>query len=402
MSPESERSRKDLLVISHSYNDFQKDPTEINAPRFSSVNVLVRANLFAEAGQYLHLPIPQLKLYSSRYKIDMTGIPANVHVRLTPILYFPTDHGYKTLGEKHLSGVEAQIQKHGIAFDLVHAHFIWSSGYVGARLKEKYSVPFVVTAHGEDIYLLPFKDAIWRKKIEYVLNTADAIITVSQSNLECIRKLDVDTPVHVIPNGFRSDLFHPKEMSECRKVLGLPLDRRILLTVGILEQVKGQKYLVEAVSRIIREQKDVLCIIVGYGSEKDSLERQIRSLGLENHIMLAGMKPHSEIPLWINACDLFVLPSLNEGNPTVLFEALGCGKPFIGTNIGGVPDIITSDVYGLLVTPADPEDLKEKILIALDRRWDRDAILAHAEQFTWENIAKEIQGVYNQVFQMRL
>jgi glycosyltransferase involved in cell wall biosynthesis len=305
------------------------------------------------------------------------------------------------LGEKHLSDVEAQIQKHGIAFDLVHAHFVWSSGYVGARLKEKYSVPFVVTAHGEDIYDLPFRDTIWKKKIEYVLNMADAIITVSQNNLECIRKLDVDTPVHVIPNGFRSDLFHPEDMSECRKVLGLPLDRKILLTVGILEQVKGQKYLVEAVSRIIREHKDILCVFVGYGSEKKALERQIRTLGLENHIVLAGMKPHSEIPHWINACDFFVLPSLNEGNPTVLFEALGCGKPFIGTNVGGVPDIITSDVYGLLVRPADPEDLKEKILTALDRTWDREAILAHAEQFTWENIAKKIMGVYNQVFQIR-
>ena len=77
----------------------------------------------------------------------------------------------------------------------------------------------------------------------------------------------------------------------------------------------------------------------------------------------------------MNACDLFVLPSLNEGNPTVMFEALGCGKPFVGTKVGGVPEVIASDDYGLLVEPADPEDLAEKILVALDREWDREAIL---------------------------
>jgi len=79
--------------------------------------------------------------------------------------------------------------------------------------------------------------------------------------------------------------------------------------------------------------------------------------------------------LWINAADIFVLPSLGEGNPTIMFECLGCGKPFVGTTVGGVPEVITSDDYGLLVEPADPKDLARKILMALGREWDREAIL---------------------------
>ena len=69
----------------------------------------------------------------------------------------------------------------------------------------------------------------------------------------------------------------------------------------------------------------------------------------------------------------------------------------MGTRVGGVPEVITSDDYGLLVNPADSEDLAEKILTALEREWDREAILRHAQQFTWENIAKEIMSVYEQV-----
>lgn len=385
---------KNLFAICHSYNNFQKDPFDLIAPYVASINVSVRINPFADLGKYL--PIIKIERFSSANKIDRTDTPKNTHVYPTPIWYLPTERGYKNLGEKQYSRVKSLIKKNEIKFDLIHCHFLWSAGYAGARLKEKYGVPFVVTGHGYDIYSLPFIDQEWRDRIEYVLNTADHLITVSQSNLACVKKLNVSTPVTVIPNGFRSSLFYPRDTSECRRVLNLPHDKRIVLTVGYLDSVKGQKYLIEAAQRIISKRKDVLFVIVGAGKLQTVLENQIRSLGLEGNFLLAGGKLHNEIPLWMNACDLFVLPSLNEGNPTVMFEALGCGKPFVGTRVGGVPEIITSDTYGLLVEPADPQSLAEKILLALDKEWDREAIIAYANQFTWENIAKKIIGVYNQ------
>ena len=73
---------------------------------------------------------------------------------------------------------------------------------------------------------------------------------------------------------------------------------------------------------------------------------------------------------------------MGEGNPTVMFECLGCGKPFIGTKVGGIPEIIVSDDYGLLCEPANSEDLAEKILIALDKEWDEEKIRNYAKQFT--------------------
>ena len=118
--------------------------------------------------------------------------------------------------------------------------------------------------------------------------------------------------------------------------------------------------------------------------------------------MLVGGKPHSEIPIWMNACDLFVLPSLTESFGVVQIEALACGKPVVATRNGGSEEILTSEEYGLLVEPADPKDLAEKILLALDREWDQEANLAYAEQFTWENIAKEIVDVYEKVLGARL
>jgi len=386
---------KKLLVICHSYNNFQKNSIEGLSEHFREINVLVRTNPFAEISNYL--PLPRLERFKKSYKIDLSNIPPYIDVMTTPLWYLPGDASYKSLGEKHFNAVDKAILHHHLIFDLIHAHFTWSSGYAGARLKEEYDVPFVVTAHGYDIYTLPFRDNEWREKIEYVLNTADHIITVSQSNLACIKKLDVSTPVTVIPNGFRSNLFYPRNSLECRKALNLPQDKKIILTVGNLEPIKGQTHLVEAVQKIIRERKDILCVIVGTGKLQTALGRQIHSLGLEEYVMLAGRKPHDEIPLWMNACDLFVLPSLRESFGVVQIEAMACGKPVVATRNGGSEEIVISDDYGLLTDVAEPDDLAETILAALEREWDREKIRTYAEQFTWEHLGREIMRTYSRL-----
>jgi glycosyltransferase involved in cell wall biosynthesis len=150
-------------------------------------------------------------------------------------------------------------------------------------------------------------------------------------------------------------------------------------------------------SEIVKHRDDVLCVIVGKGKLENIIQKQINDLNLEKFIKLVGGKSHDEIPLWMNACDLFVLPSLNEGNPTVLVESLGCGKPFVGTKVGGVPEIINSDDYGLLVEPGDSNDLAEKIEIALNKDWDIGKIKEYGNNFTWENIASQIVEVYDSV-----
>jgi len=112
---------------------------------------------------------------------------------------------------------------------------------------------------------------------------------------------------------------------------------------------------------------------------------------------LLGSVPGGTLPLWMNACDLFVLPSLSESFGVVQIEALACGKPVISARNRGSEEIIISDEHGLLVKLADPEDLTEKILSALDREWDRGAILRYVERYTWENVAREILGVYSRM-----
>jgi glycosyltransferase involved in cell wall biosynthesis len=385
---------KNLLVISHNYADFIKDFTETIAPDLNSILMLVRYNSLISVGKFLQINSFRVL---GRKLLDLHNIPSNVTVKPSPVFYLPSNFEYKRLGLRHAKSVEKIVKQSNYKIDLIHSHFVWSAGRAGSYLKEKYGIPLVITAHGYDIYDLPFRDADWGERIREVLNSADYIITVSNKNLEYIQKLDVKTKVKIIPNGYKDDLFFPHDKITARKELNLPLDKKILISVGNLNEVKGHRFLIDSLYEVKKLRNDFVCYIIGDGELRKTLIEQINNLSLTNTIFLVGQKRHSDIPTWLSASDFFVLSSLNEGNPTVMFESLGVGLPFIGTRVGGVPEIITSNDYGLLVEPANVDDLKEKILLALDTKWDRDKILEYSKKFSWKRIAEEVKTVYQEL-----
>jgi glycosyltransferase involved in cell wall biosynthesis len=387
---------KNVLFITHSYNNFQKECINSVSDYLDECSVAVRTNPVAEISKYIN--IPYLSQFQKEYKIDIKNKPSNVKVWPTPILYAPIDSQYKGLGERHFKAVEKTIQKNNIKFDLVHSHFTWSAGYVGAKIKEKYGTPFVVNARGYDIYSLPFKDDKWRHKIEYVLNSADHIITTSQQNIDnSITKLNVNTSVTVIPNGYRENIFYPQSSKHCRNKLHIPNNKKIILAVGNLVKIKGHKYLIEAMNEIVQYRNDIQCYIIGGGRTETEIKKQITKNGLEKYVKLVGSKPHDEIPTWMNACDIFIMPSLKESFGTVQIEAMACGKPVVATRNGGSEEIVTSDDYGLLVEPGDSQALTEKIVIALDKDWDEGKIINYAKQYQWDNLAEQILDIYENV-----
>ncbi|NJE30328.1 glycosyltransferase family 4 protein [Thermococcus sp. 18S1] len=288
-------------------------------------------------------------------------------------------------------------------FNIVH---IQSSGplggfipaIVGTFWSQILGLNFIVTFHYRSDKAFINK---YRRIFQIVIKNSRIFFVVSDKQIKNLRDvIDVHLITHrvkLVFNGFDNELFRPISKTYCREILNLPYNKKIVVTIGNLLPVKGHEYLIEAMKKIVKARNDVMLIIVGDGPLRKDLENQIKKLGLENYVKLVGAKPHNKIPLWMNAADLFVLPSLSEGNPTVMFEALGVGLPFVGTAVGGVPEIITSEDYGLLCPPKDPECLAEKILIALDKEWNREKIRKYAEQFTWENIARETLKIYRQV-----
>jgi glycosyltransferase involved in cell wall biosynthesis len=291
------------------------------------------------------------------------------------------------------------ISKNNIGFDVIHAHFL-ENGFIGAHLKNTYEKPLVVTGHGFDVYDLPFRDHWYNSLAKFILTEADQVITVSKFNARKLLSLGVSSnKLHVIPNGYDERLFKPVSTPNARERLGLPQNRKILLSVGNLVKVKGHIYLISAMSRVLRKRKDVQLIIVGTGPLKEVLQNMIKKYELKNYVMLVGAKEHREIPMWMNASDIFILPSLQEGFPTVIPEAMACGKPVVATNVGGVPEAITHNDLGILINPGDSEELASAILEALERKWNPGVILKHAEKYSWSNLAKQIVRVYRKALE---
>ena len=274
-----------------------------------------------------------------------------------PILYWYGRHIWTFLAARAILSL---LKEEGACVDLIHAHMTWPSGAVAVELKEQLDVPVVITEHTSGTFRTAAEthDPYWTK----ILNASDAIIRVRKGDVDLFKSFNVaEDKIHVIANGFDADHFFPMSVSESRAQLGLPEDKKILLYVGALyDPVKGHRFFIDAIGQIVRQRQDILGVVVGSGRLEGSLKDQIKQQKLEQYVHLAGGKPHSEIPLWMNASDLFVLPSLNEGNPTVMFEALGCGKPFVGSKVGGVPEVITSEEYGLLVEPGNSTDSPKK------------------------------------------
>ena len=375
----SDLSDKNILFLTHDYFTFQKRQIESVSKYFNKVYVLVRFKTVSYISYIT--PINWLKHSRKNRQIDISNKPDNIKIITVPLFYWPTDAGYKKLGMKHFNKIKKLIKRNNIEFDIIHAHYTYSAGFVGYMLKNIYKTPLVLTGHGYDVYEMPFRSKEWRKKITKVLKNADTIFTNSIRNSRLIKKLGINTEIQISPIGVNDELFFPVNTMECREKLNLPNEKKILVSVGSFVKIKGQEYLIDAVKEILIYRDDILCILVGGGKLERDLKKRITNFGLSKYIKLIDKQKQSDIPLWINSSDIFVLPSLNEGMPDSMFEAMACGKPFVGTKVGGIPEVINKKI-GLLAEPGSVKDLSEKIIEALNKEWDKNYINEFSQQFT--------------------
>jgi len=233
----------------------------------------------------------------------------------------------------------------------------------------------------------------------FVLKSANVMILVSDKQKEFISHLfpKYCSKLIVIPNGFDPDIFFPRNQQECRNFLGIPKDTKVIVNVSNLIESKGHKYLIYAMKNILKNNPKVLCYIIGMGPCKEKLEKLIHHYQLENSLILLGWKPNSEIPYWLNACDLFVFPSLNESFGIVQIEAMACGKPVIATRNWGSEGIITSRDYGTLCNSGNVDELTINILEGFVKSWDSNSIIKCAKHFEWKSVAKETIFTYNSI-----
>lgn len=198
----------------------------------------------------------------------------------------------------------------------------------------------------------------------------------------------------VVPNGVRCSV----ERAD-RARLGLA-DGPLVVAVGTLDPVKGHRYLLDAWPRVRRHVPDAHLVLVGDGPLRDELPRQAASLGLGDSVRFAGF--HSPASPFVAACDVFVLPSVTEGMPNALLEAMCLGRAVVATRVGGVPELVVEGESGLLTPPRDSAALAAAIggLLADGPRRDalgQAAAVRARERFTIEAMTAATVAVYDQI-----
>jgi teichuronic acid biosynthesis glycosyltransferase TuaC len=234
-------------------------------------------------------------------------------------------------------------------YDFVYAHF-FPSANAAHKVVEKYNLPIFLNLGESDPWdydQLYGKD-YWINK----LHDFKGIITVSKRNYDYLLERDASlkSKVIYIPNGVNTKRFMPMDQKECRTKLGLPLDEKIAIFCGHFENRKGPLKVLEAINLL-----NIKGVFLG-SNGPDVPEGE--------NVLYAGPVLNTELPLWLNAADVFVLPSLSEGMSNAILEALGVGIPLVVSDLSFNTDFLTKDV-AVFVDPINPRSIADGIQNAL-------------------------------------
>jgi len=253
-------------------------------------------------------------------------------------------------------------------------------------------IPYVVWAQGSDVY---FQSKVRRLTIKIILKNADAVIALTEDMKNHLKNI-YSREIFIIPNGFELSKFEYLSKDNYYTKFGFEKNTKIILYVGRFHPVKGLKYLIEAMKIIGDKEKRL--VLIGYGEEKDYLENLVKIFKLENCVTFIGKTPNDEVFRYMASSDVFVLPSLSEGFPIVVLEAMASGLPIIATKVRGVPEIFKDGQNGFLVEPRNPEQIAKKILLILNdeklsKRISKNN-LREVKKYDWKIVIDYLENVY--------
>jgi teichuronic acid biosynthesis glycosyltransferase TuaC len=252
--------------------------------------------------------------------------------------------------------LQKQVLTH--RYDLVHAHYV----FAGVVARSQFRFPVVVTHHGEEAFYS------WQAHLcRLISRLVDKTIVVTEQMKESI---GLESSA-VIPCGVDFDMFKPIDKRWAREQTGLPADRKLVLFVGdYTKRLKRIDIVQDAVA-------------------------QLKAKGMDVDLVVAYKQTYEKIPLYMNACDVMVLPSEREGSPQVVKEAMACNLPVVSVDVGDVPDILAG-VEGCHISPRDPTSIAGKVALILER-CDRTNGREKTRRYESSSIARRIIKVYEEV-----
>jgi teichuronic acid biosynthesis glycosyltransferase TuaC len=290
----------------------------------------------------------------------------------------------------HLGAARLKPRLRRFAPDVVIAFWAYPEGFSGVRAAHALGKPCIVGVLGSDVLV---RAGVAERMTRTALHEADGVIAVSDDlKRVLVSRYGVGADaVRTVVNGFNTGVFNARPQAECRVELGLPADGRLIVYVGRLIEAKGMRELFAAFGTLAQQDPTIRLAIIGDGVMRDEVHRLAQQGGLGARVHMPGGVPPEQVARWIGASDLLTLPSWSEGYPNVVVEALACGRPVVGTDVGGMREILRAD-NGVIVPARDAVALADGLRQCLVRDWDRAAIAA-AMSRTWDDVARETIGI---------
>ncbi|MGQ9733153.1 MAG: glycosyltransferase family 4 protein [Candidatus Zipacnadales bacterium] len=248
-------------------------------------------------------------------------------------------------------------------FDVIHSHSA-KAGFLARMAARRLSAARVYTPH-----CFPFcmktssfrrHQYLWAERL--VGRYTDCLVAVSPSEAELAVQMRIvpRERVIIVENGLDlTPLDAPVDIAEKKQSLGISPTQPVILAVGALRPQKGMRYLIEAVPRLAVRYPELQVLIAGEGELRGELAELIARLGVGKHVRLLGMR--EDVPELLRIADCFVLPSLWEGGPYALLEAMAAGTPVVGSRIKGIIDWVTEGKTGRLAEPGSSDSLAKAV-----------------------------------------
>lgn len=279
--------------------------------------------------------------------------------------------------------------------EIVLAYWLYPEGYGAAWAARRLGVPCVLGSRGSDLRRPPDLLSAWLMR--RTVRSGAFLLTVSEELRQRALALGVPADrVQAIPNGCRTDIFHPADRSEARRELGVGQDAEIILFVGHLIETKGVFELLEAFRRLAQQRTKLELVLIGEGSQSVLLRQMAEESRLVGRIRFEGGRPASQVARWMAASDLLCLPSHTEGYPNVIVEALSSGRPVVAANVGGIPELIDGGC-GEMVEPKNVDSLVGGLEKVLNSSWEAD-LIARRSNRSWDDVGDETYEVCRRVY----
>jgi glycosyltransferase involved in cell wall biosynthesis len=280
--------------------------------------------------------------------------------------------------------------------DVINVHWMYPDGFGTVLAAKILGIPVVTHSLGCDIN----ESATYPSRrffIKLALKWADFNISVSEElRKKTVQLGSLSERTITIMNGVNKELFKSRDKRFIRQNLSLPEDKTLFLYAGNFNIEKGLEVLIRAFYQVHKKYRDALLVVVGSGPLEKEIYQLVSELGIASKIIFVGRVTHDQIPGYLAAADFLCLPSLREGCPNIVLEALSTGIPVLSSKVGAVPEMLSFEEHdlGLMAEPNNVHDFANIIEQGMTMDWQ---LPLKFDWMSWQESADSISDVLTDV-----